>query len=60
MAAGTIGTMLFLGGCATDGTPAKDSHPFAKNDVRGDESVQRQAKADSFPTAQEAGLLPSE
>ena len=56
-AAGAIGAALFLGGCAGDGASERDWHPFAKNaSVGRDEPAAKQARADSFPTAQEAGL----
>ena len=55
IAAGAIGAVLLLGGCASEGAAEKGWRPFAKN-AGGDESAQRQAKADSFPTAQEVGL----
>ena len=50
IAAGAVGAALFLGGCASEG-------PFAKNANSGrGEPVHSQAKADSFPTAREAGV----
>ncbi|MFZ1933496.1 MAG: hypothetical protein WCB27_25600 [Thermoguttaceae bacterium] len=57
IAAAAIGAALCFGGCAADGTPERGSHPFAKSaGAGGDDSAHGQAKAHSFPTAQEAGL----
>jgi hypothetical protein len=50
IAAAAVGAAMLLGGCASEG-------PFTKNARGGrDEPAQNQAKADSFPTAQEAGI----
>ena len=51
-AAGTIGAALLLAGCTAAG-PLK---PFG-NAARED-AIRRQAQADPFPTAQQAGLTP--
>lgn len=60
IAAVAVGTIFFLSGCATDGVSDQSWRPFKKNAATGrDVPVQRQVKADSFPTAQEAGVLPS-
>jgi hypothetical protein len=56
IAAGAVGAVLLLGGCASDGASERGGRPFA-NGAGGNEPAHRQAKADSFPTAQEAGLL---
>jgi PBP1b-binding outer membrane lipoprotein LpoB len=50
IAAAAVGAAMFLGGCASEG-------PFTKNAGSGrEEPTHNQAKADSFPTAQEAEI----
>jgi len=57
IAAGAVAAVLFLGGCATDGSSEKGWHPFAKSAAAGrDEAASQQAQSDSFPTAKQAGL----
>ncbi len=45
---------LFLAGCASQGSTGGVFNPFAKS--ARDESLRKQVEADSFPTAQQAGL----
>jgi hypothetical protein len=47
-------SVVLLTGCASEGPTGQSSLPFGKN--ARDESIRQQAKADSFPTAQQAGL----
>jgi hypothetical protein len=54
IAAGAVGAVLFLAGCAADGSLEKSSHPFGKS--AREESAGKQVESDSFPTAQQAGL----
>ncbi len=58
IAAGAIGAALFCGGCATSGVSEGGWHPFAKNaGAASGASANGHAGADSFPTAQEAGMV---
>jgi len=54
IAAGAVGAVLLLAGCATDGSPERPSHPFGKK--AREESASQQGQSDSFPTAQQVGL----
>jgi hypothetical protein len=54
IAAGAVGAILFLTGCASDGSAEKPSHAFGN--TGNQQSVSNHAGADSFPTAAQAGL----
>ena len=49
-----IALLLSWAGCASPGSDKGLSVPFVKNSR--DEALRKQVEADSFPTAQQAGL----
>jgi hypothetical protein len=51
-AAGMVGAVLLLSGCAATDTSEKPSFPFGQN--ARDEAIRKQAQSDSLPTAQRA------
>jgi hypothetical protein len=54
IAAVAVSAVLLLAGCAGDGATKKPSNAFGKDP--GEQSISNHVGADSFPTAQQAGL----